>query len=133
MLIGVNKVSSKYEGCLQLSINPGTTLPLEVAWTGCLWRDTELMIPFGTFMYCKKLSTSQMIDYLLFFFYFEFCCDHFTTQMKTTICKSYLSSLKVWNDVFMARTDLPRGYGGWQVGMDLKLTLPEAQRETWAW
>ena len=21
----------------------------------------------------------------------------------------------MWNDVFMARTDLPRGYGGWQV------------------
>ena len=36
--------------------------------------------------------------------------------MVLVIAFVVLICFQVWNDVFMSRADLPRGYGGWQVG-----------------
>lgn len=39
-----------------------------------------------------------------------------TDCANITFCKTYYNfrNFHVWNDVWMARPDLPKGYGGWQ-------------------
>lgn len=34
--------------------------------------------------------------------------------MTTMMILNFLRNFHVWNDVWMARPDLPMGYGGWQ-------------------